>query len=172
MRVSSTLVVLGILGALPAGAQQAPTLPRMTNEARVDVRWSRDNSVELGWSLIIPTSLYLRTAATAAGGYVYRDERWMRESRYEVTTRFLLDPFRQARYGLSLGGGVGVTNSDGLFGDPNVLGERKQRWRPYLAVFGDLELRRTGGLTPALQVGVGSGIRFGLAVRTASPRYR
>jgi hypothetical protein len=156
----------------PASAQSGPPLPRLMNEGRVDARISRSNSVELGWSLIIPASVYVRTALTAAGGYVRRDQRWMRESRYEATARFLLDPFRQARYGLSLGGGVGMTNSDGLFTAPNVVGQQSQRWRPFLAAFADVELRRSAGLTPAIQVGVGSGVRVGLVIRSATNRWR
>jgi hypothetical protein len=155
-----------------ASAQSGPPLPRLMNEGRVDARISRSNSVELGWSLIIPASVYVRTALTAAGGYVRRDQRWMRESRYEATARFLLDPFRQARYGLSLGGGVGMTNSDGLFTAPNVVGQQSQRWRPFLAAFADVELRRSAGLTPAIQVGVGSGVRVGLVIRSATNRWR
>lgn len=162
--------LLVVAGA--AQAQSGPPLPRLMNEGRVDVRWSRSNAVELGWSFIIPTTTYLRTSLTAAGGYIWRDERWMRESRYEATTRFLLDPFRQARFGLSFGGGIGMTNSDGLFGKPDALGRRKQTWRPFLLTFADLELRRTPGLTPAVQVGVGSGIRVGFVVRSATNRWR
>jgi hypothetical protein len=155
-----------------ASAQSGPPLPRLMNEATVNARWSRDNAVELGWGFIIPTTSYLRTTLTAAGGYVRRDQRWMRESRYEATMRFLLDPFRQSRYGLSFGGGVGMTNSDGLFGRPNILGVAPQRWRPYLAAHADLELRKTAGLTPAVQVGIGSGIRAGFVVRSATNRWR
>jgi hypothetical protein len=142
------------------------------NEGRVDVRMSRSNAVELGWSLIVPVSPYVRTALTAAGGYIWRDQRWMRESRYEATARFLLDPFRQSRFGLSIGGGVGLTNSDGLFGPPNTAGQRFQKWRPFLAVITDVELRKTAGLTPAVQVGIGSGFRAGLVVRSATNRWR
>lgn len=161
-----------VLVASAAGGQSGPPLPRLMNEGRVDARWSRHNAVELGWSLIIPTGVYVRTALTAAGGYVWRDQRWMRESRYEGTGRFLLDPFRQSRFGLSVGGGAGLTNSEGLFGDPNSMGVRPQRWRPYLAAFLDLELRKSAGLTPALQVGFGSGFRAGIVVRSATNRWR
>jgi hypothetical protein len=169
-RIVLAVLPLAFAGAL--SAQSGPPLPRLMNEGLVNARWSKHNTVEAGWSLIIPAGVYLRSALTAAGGLVWRDQRWMRESRYEATTRFLLDPFRQARYGLSLGGGIGMTNSDGLFGTPNILGERKQRWRPYLAAFADLELRKTAGLTPAVQVGIGSGIRAGLVVRSATNRWR
>jgi hypothetical protein len=155
-----------------ARAQSGPPLPRLMNEARVDARWSRSNAVELGWSLIIPASPYLRTHLTAAGGYIWRDQRWMRESRYEASARFLLDPFRQSQYGLSFGGGVGMTNSDGLFGPPNQYGVRFQKWRPFLLAYSDLELRKSAGLTPALQLGIGSGIRFGIVIRSATNRWR
>ena len=138
----------------------------------MDVRWSRSNAVELGWSLIIPATPYVRTHMTAAAGRILRDGLWMRESRYEVTARFLLDPFRQARYGLSFGGGAGTTNSDGLFGEPNAIGIRYQRWRPFLVAYADLELRKTAGLTPALQVGIGSGFRAGILLRSATNRWR
>jgi hypothetical protein len=172
MRGLARAFLASVVMAGGATAQSGPPLPRLMNEGRVDARWARNNAVEAGWSLIIPTSAYLRSALTAAGGYVWRDQRWMRESRYEVTTRFLLDPFRQARYGLSFGAGVGLTNSDGLFSGANVLGDRKQRWRPFLAVLADLELRQSPGLTPALQVGIGSGFRAGLVIRSATRRWR
>ena len=164
----------GLLIALGgvAQAQSNPPLPRLMNEGRVDGRWSRSNAIELGWSLIVPVSPYVRTHLTAAGGYIWRDQLWMRESRYEATARFLLDPFRQARYGLSFGGGIGMTNSDGLFGRPNPLGVRAQRWRPFLLAYTDLELRKTAGLTPAVQLGIGSGIRLGFLVRSGTNRWR
>jgi hypothetical protein len=144
----------------------------MTNEGRIDARWSRFNSVEAGWSLIIPAGVYVRTALTAATGYTRREAEWERDSRYEATARFVLDPFRQARYGLSLGGGVGLTNSEGLFSEPDVFGQQTERWRPFLVLLADLELRQGAGLTPALQVGIGSGIRFGVVLRSATNRWR
>ena len=170
IRVISLGLMMTMAGA--THAQSNAPLPRLMNEATVNARWSRDNAVELGWGFIIPTTAYLRTTLTAAGGYVLRDERWMRESRYEATMRFLLDPFRQSQYGLSFAGGIGMTNSDGLFGKPNILGIAPQRWRPYLVALADLELRKTAGLTPAVQLGIGSGIRAGFVVRSATNRWR
>ena len=155
-----------------AHAQSGPPLPRLMNEGGVNGRWSRSNATEASFGLIIPASPYVRTTITAAAGYIWRDQVWARESRYEGTARFLLDPFRQSRYGLSFGAGVGTTNSDGLYGRPDPLGNRPQRWRPYLVLISDLELRQTAGLTPAVQVGIGSGIRAGLVLRSATNRWR
>lgn len=172
MRWRSSAVALLAALAGTARAQSGPPLPRLMNEVRVDGRWSRSNAVELGAGLIIPASPYIRATLTAAAGYVWRDQVWARESRYEATARFLLDPFRQARYGLSFGAGVGVTNSDGLLGRPDPFGGQPQRWRPFLVAISDLELRRTAGLTPAVQVGIGSGIRVGFLLRSATNRWR
>jgi hypothetical protein len=163
---------LVLLTAASSPAQSNPPLPRLMNEGMVNGRFARSNAIELGWSLIVPMSPYIRTHLTAAGGYIRRDQLSMRESRYEGSIRFLLDPFRQARYGLSFGAGAGMTNSDGLFGPPNPFGERFQTWRPFLVAYTDLELRKSAGLTPALQLGIGSGIRFGLLVRSATNRWR
>jgi len=155
-----------------ARSQSGPPLPRLMNEGGVNARWSRSNAAEAGFGLIIPASPYVRATVTAAAGYIWRDQTWARESRYEGTARFLLDPFRQSRYGLSFGAGVGTTNSDGLYGRPDPFGNRPQRWRPYLVLISDLELRQTAGLTPAVQVGIGSGIRAGLVLRSATNRWR
>jgi hypothetical protein len=170
VRATACALLVALAGL--AKGQSNPPLPRLMNEGRVDGRWSRSNAVELGWSLIVPVSPYVRTHLTAAGGYIWRDQLWMRESRYEATARFLLDPFRQARYGLSFGGGIGMTNSDGLYGRPDPFGNRPQRWRPFLLAYTDVELRKTAGLTPAVQVGIGSGIRVGFLIRSATNRWR
>ena len=171
LRAATSGLLLAALAPV-AAAQSNPPLPRLMNEGSVNGRWSRGNMIEAGWSVIIPISPYVRTHLTAAGGYIWRNPIWMRESRYETTTRFLLDPFRQSRYGLSFGGGVGMTNSDGLYGRPDPFGNRPQRWRPFLVAYSDLELRKTAGLTPAVQLGIGSGIRLGLLVRSATNRWR
>jgi hypothetical protein len=160
-----------VAGAV-AHAQSNPPLPRLMNEGMVNGRFARSNAIELGWSLIVPMSPYIRGHLTAAGGYIRRDQLWMRESRYEGSVRFLLDPFRQARFGLSFGAGFGMTNSDGLFGRPDPFGRRYQTWRPFMVTYTDVELRKSAGLTPALQLGIGSGIRFGLLVRSATNRWR
>ena len=166
------VAIVAIVGAGKLGAQTGPPSPPLTNELRVDARFSRHNVAEAGWSLIIPSGVYVRLALTAAGGYAWREKRWTRESRYEATSRFLLDPFRESRVGLSIGGGVGFTNSDGLLSAPKAAGERSVRWRPYLAAILDLELRKTAGLTPAVQVGIGGGFRAGLLIRSSTRRWR
>ncbi len=79
----------------------------------------------------------------------------------DVIGRFLLDPFQQMRWGLSVGGGL------------SVLAARGDRLRPVLAVAADLERRRTSpGIAPAFQLGLGGGVRAGMALRWGTVRTR
>jgi hypothetical protein len=74
--------------------------------------------------------------------------------RLDVLARFLLDPFRQSRWGFSAGAGVS------LRADPG------DRARPRLFAALDLEGRRSRrGITPALQLGLGGGVRGGVGLR-------
>ena len=148
---------VALLVSARAEAQIAPYRP-LVYEVRGDARLARDPAFEAGASVQIPAGISGRGVLTAAGGAVQRSG-WTGESRIEATARFLLDPFREARYGLSLGTGIGVTNSDGS-------------WRPYLAVLTDIELRRKPGWTPAVQFGLGSGWRVGLAMRNSRGSWR
>ena len=53
---------------------------------------------------------------------------WQGASRVDVLTRYLLDPFREVPWGLSLGGGVTIPYVDG-----------DTRVRPYLTLVVDVE---------------------------------
>jgi len=83
------------------------------------------------------------------------------DGRLDVLARFLLDPFRQTRYGLSLGGGM------------SLRAEQGDRVRPVLLVAVDLEGRRSmRGLVPAVQVGLGGGTRIGVVLRRGAQGAR
>lgn len=142
---------------MSAGAQGPP----IAKEWRVDGLFARRGALEGGASLVIPGGVYARTALTAATGVVWGAGASGSATRAEVVSRFLLDPFRESPYGLSIGGGLGVTNA---LGGP--------RWRPYLAFILDLELARRGGVAPAIQLGLGGGARLGVVLRTGVDRWR
>jgi hypothetical protein len=150
-----------LAAALAAATALQAQVPRTTHELRVDAIVARESAVEGGASLIIPAGIYARNTLTAAGGIVSRDSGSAAVGRFEVISRFLLDPFRESPYGLSIGGGIGVTN---LAGGP--------RWRPYLACLLDLELKRVGKTTPAIQLGLGGGARLGISLRSGVDRWR
>ena len=70
------------------------------------------------------------------------------------------NPFAEATWGLSIGGGMSAT-----------FGDRLQP-RQYLVVVTDLEMPRVGSVVPALQVGLGGGVRVGLVARVAQSGRR
>jgi hypothetical protein len=81
--------------------------------------------------------------------------------RVDVLARFLIDPFRQQRWGFSAGAGVS------LRADPG------DRLRPRLLAAIDLEGQRaSAGLSPSLQIGLGGGVRGGVGLRWGSRTAR
>lgn len=138
-------VVLALAVALPAAAGAQRVQP----EARVDVIGPSPYAVHAGAGLVVPMGLYARVSADGAYGVrrvngVSRDE-W----RGDLIARVTLDPFRQQRWGLSFGGGVSV------------------RRHAYVAAVVDLEGPPLRGFLPAVQAGVGGGVRAGVVLRRA-----
>jgi hypothetical protein len=136
-------------------------LPSRGSELRADLIVAGRAVPEAGLSLVIPAGIYARTALTGAAGATKYPSGTAVVGRAELVTRFVLDPFRESPYGLSIGGGLGATNI-----------EDGKRWRPYLAVVLDLELERTARLMPAVQLGLGGGARIGVVLRRSSERWR
>jgi hypothetical protein len=156
---ATALAVLGALAGLaaPVAAQQTP---QSYGEYRVDAIGGRGNSVQGGAGLTLPQGVYVRLALDAAAGVTWRDGEAHASGRGDAIARFTLDPLRESRLGLSLGGGVSV---------PVVEGDRV---RPYATLVLDLEGRRHGRWTPAVQLGLGGGVRLGLALRDSPPQWR
>lgn len=122
---------------------------RVQPEARVDVIGPEPYSVQPGVGGVVALGYYARVSADV--GYAVRgdsklmDDRW----RADLLGRFTFDPFRQQRWGFSIGGGLSF------------------RRQTYLAALLDLEGPEWAGLLPALQVGVSGGWRAGFVVRRA-----
>ena len=142
-----------------AGAQ-APAVPRYA-EFRLDAIVARETSAHAGVGVVIPLGTYVRFGIDAAGGATFHDGSSRASGRVDAIGRFLLDPFREAPFGLSLGGGLSLPYVDG-----------DKRVRPYLTAVVDIEGRRRGSITPALQFGLGGGARVGVVLRTSQPRWR
>lgn len=150
--------VAGLAGALALSARLTAQTSLRTPpyaEYRVDVIDGRGNSAQAGVGITIPMGLYVRLAAIGAMGPEWRGGKTELTGRTDIIGRFLLDPFRQMPVALSMGGGVTVPY------------ERGATVRPLLAAVIDIEGKRRGGLTPALQVGLGGGARVGLGLRTS-----
>jgi hypothetical protein len=130
-------------------ALDVATAQRFQAEVRLDAIGPRPYSIQLGAGLIFPFGYYVRSSVDVGWGQRDGPTLGYGEWRGDLLTRFLLDPFRQQRWGLSLGGGLSV------------------RRHTYLAAIVDLEGPERLGFLPAIQVGLGGGLRAGVVLRRA-----
>jgi hypothetical protein len=149
-------VVVFLAGGPACVRGQEVATPWVKPELRADVLFGRASAVQVGAGALIPLGYYVRVDLDGAVGL--RDDTRMSgsraDARVDLLTRFLLDPFRQSRFGLSLGGGIGLRAEPG------------DHVRPVLLAALDVEGRRwSSGWVPALQVGLGGGARVGLVFR-------
>jgi hypothetical protein len=152
--------VLVALAWFPARANAQERIP-VYAEYRGDAIVGRGTAAEGGMGIVIPAGVYVRTSIDGAGGVTWRDGASRASGRVDVIGRFLLDPFRQTRLGVSLGGGVSVPYASG---DAHV--------RPYLTAVVDVEGPVRRRFTPAVQVGFGGGARVGVVLRTSPRAWR
>jgi hypothetical protein len=100
----------------------------------------------------LPLGSYVRLEIDGAAGITRRDSIDHASGRVDAIARFLLDPFAETAWGLSIGGGMSAFVQQG-------------RMHEYLVVVVDLETPRIGPIVPAVQLGLGGGARFGLIGR-------
>ena len=146
-----------------ARAQQAArrTLPPL--ELRVDAidpRSTTSGTLQAGVGVNVPLGSYVRLELDGAGGVTRRADADHHSGRGDAIARFLLDPFAESPWGLSIGGGMSALFAEGA------------RTHTYLVVVADLEAPRVVGIVPALQVGLGGGLRVGLVARAHRPGRR
>jgi hypothetical protein len=156
----SSLVALA-LAVSPAAAQQPSRLHPELRVDAIDVRSTRDATVHAGVGVGVPLGYYARLGLVAAGGVTRREDVERGSGRVDVVARFLLDPFREMRWGLSVGGGLSVAHTAG------------EDWRELLVVVVDAEapaVRRY--VVPSFQVGLGGGVRVGVIARRYQSRRR
>ena len=162
-RLAPLLALLGVALAPAARAQQAArrVLPPLELRAdAIDARSTRSGTLHAGAGVNIPLGSYMRLELDGAGGVTRREDADHHSGRGDALARFLLDPFAESPWGLSIGGGMSV-----LFADA-------ARTHAYLVVIADLEAPRVAGVVPALQVGLGGGLRVGLVARAYRPGRR
>jgi hypothetical protein len=141
------------MAALGASAR-AISAQYVQPEFRVDVVGPEPYSIQPGFGMVVPLGYYVRVSADA--GYALRtnssliDGRW----RGDVLARVTLDPFRQQRWGFSLGGGLTF------------------RRRTYLAAIMEMEGPEVSGFLPAIQAGMSGGFRGAVLLRRAKQNRR
>lgn len=124
-------------------------------ELRVDaIVAAHRTSYQAGGGVQLPAGNYARIGLIGAAGTDVAAGRQEASGRLDVMGRFLLDPYRQTSWGLSLGAGLSLRAHAG------------DHVRPYLITVVELEgPRGSNGIAPSLQLGVGGGIRVGAGMR-------
>jgi hypothetical protein len=150
-----------VIGMFAGRAMQAQTAPPRYVEYRVDGVVTRGFAAQAGIGAVFSAGMYMRLSVDGAAGETWIGGSSKASGRIDALGRFLLDPFREIPIAMSLGGGVSV---------PYVRGDA--HLRPYLTAVVDIEGRKRGALTPALQVGLGGGARIGVVFRRSPLRFR
>lgn len=141
-------------------SEPAPARAPRRLELRADHTAARVRRLEGSAGIVLPAGTYVRIALTGgAGGGEEHGSRFT-AYRADAAVRFQLDPFHQARAGVY--GGAGVA----------WLGGRGRAGTARLTLGAGLELPEWGPLAPALELGVGGGVRIAIAIRSASRRWR
>lgn len=155
------VAVMGVLELASASeAQQRRRVPPYA-EFRADGIFGHGGAAQAGAGIVFPLGVYTRLSVDGAAGPLWHDDAVHASGRVDVIARFLLDPLRETRYGLSVGGGITLPYADG-----------DKRVGTFLTAVIDLERRMSRGVTPALQIGLGGGTRIGVVLRRSPRAYR
>lgn len=155
------LITLALAPAARAQQSSRSVLPPLELRADViDPRSTKDATLQAGVGVNLPLGSYARLEVDGAGGVTRREEVDYHSGRGDAIVRFLLDPFAESAWGLSIGGGMSALFAEGA------------RTRGYLVAVGDLEAPRMGSIVPAVQVGLGGGLRVGIVARAYRPGRR
>jgi hypothetical protein len=143
--------------ALPA--QEYVFSPPVQWEARADALFGSLATAQLGVGVNVPAGTYVRLGAVVAAGGAQRAGRTVATGRMDLVTRYLLDPFREARWGPYASAGVSVRRDDA-------------HWRGYLLAVAGIEGPVHGGWRQAVEIGLGDGFRVGIVLRRARTNGR
>lgn len=120
---------------------------------RVDAFLARTGALHAGLGATTDLGSYVRLDGVLAAGAARVSGVTVASGRVEIVGRFLLDPFRQSRWGFFVGSGLIARFDDGT------------RGQGYLTLLLGTELPGTARTRPALEVGIGGGTRVGIAIR-------
>lgn len=154
---------MGMLAASAtvAVAQRAAPM-RATPVLRTDaIVESGATSVHVGAGLVVPAGYQVRIAIEGGAGATRRDTDWRPSARLDATARFLFDPFRETRWGVSAGGGAGLRWEQGEAPRPVAL--------IVVGLQGPADGRRW---LRGVELGLGGGVRLGITVARPVPGRR
>jgi hypothetical protein len=127
-------------------------------EFRQDITGAREPGAHVGVGVNVRADYYVRLGVALAAGAVRReDDVWVGAPRLDFTARYLLDPFGERARGWYGGGGVSIAQRPG------------EGATAALHLLVGLEGRRGPRITPAVELGVGGGVRLGVVLRRTRP---
>ena len=146
------------------GAQQArppaSVRPIFFPAVRADLLLDRDVGAQVAVGGAVAAAYNLRLVGDVGVGGVRRAGQWEPTGRLDLLARWLSDPFRQSRWGLNAGGGIGV----------RFEADRTPRTIAIVTV--GIEGRGDGRWVPGVEAGMGGGFRLGLTLRRPAARRR
>jgi hypothetical protein len=149
-RALAAAASLILVRARPAVGQAAPPGPRLQPELRVDGIFARRAEVHAGLGASVPLGGYVRAELVGAVG-AREGEAPGRTGRVDLVARFLLDPYRELRWGAYGAGGASQRLGPG--------------GRTYLVAAIGIEAPPVRGWLPTFELGLGGGARVGLIAR-------
>jgi hypothetical protein len=154
-------IVATLAAAAPlAAAQAVPFKPAVQWEARLDALAGPPAAAEAGFGANVAAGYYVRIGLDAAMGAAARDGGAATSARADFVARYLLDPFRQFKWGPYAGGGF------------TAQWDRRANCRGDLLVLVGLEGPVHAGWRPAVELGLGGGARLGVVLRRARSNGR
>jgi hypothetical protein len=161
-----------LLTARPTQAQEGAQGAQrgLRAELRADAIAARSTAYQVALGAGLPVSNYVRLAGVIGAGMTVPPSpgEARPSARADLMGRFLLDPFREARWGPYAGAGLSVrADVERYFGGGDTTEERV-RARGYLLLALGIEGPEVGNrVMPALEVGFGGGTRVGVVLRQA-----
>ena len=155
VRAPRLRVALGLLLGLPLplAAQRTTDARDPQFELRADALLARFTTAQLGVGANVPLGNYVRLGVTGAAGNTFAAGGSYTAGRADVIARFLLDPYREHRWGPYAGAGTSALYGEG--GD----------WQGAIVAVIGVEGPAAGARRTALEIGLGGGTRIGVVLR-------
>jgi hypothetical protein len=141
-------------------AQLETLKPPVQFEMRADLLGGPPAGAQLGVGANVPAGYFLRLGVDAAAGASAYDGAAVTSGRVDVVARYLLDPFREFRWGPYVGGGF------------TAQWDRRATRRGDLLLLVGIEGPAHAGWRTAFELGLGGGARLGVVLRRARSNGR
>jgi hypothetical protein len=153
---------LGAIVFAPGSAlgQSGGFKPAIQVEMRADLLAGPPAGAQVGVGANVAGGSYMRIGADAAVGALSRDGAAVASGRVDVVTRYLLDPYREFRWGPYVGGGF------------TAQWDHRANWRGDLLLLVGVEGPAHAGWRTSVELGLGGGARLGVVFRRARSNGR